>query len=115
MMLRPEFEISLKRREERGFPFRYPALAPPHPVTPPSRDKQTGAGIAHFQTVAAGFQMCGGIENKPFAAISDASRKQIFAEGYAGDSRHQRRIDDYVDLNRLLMIGIVGSPSGDAC
>jgi hypothetical protein len=33
--------------------------------------------------------MRGGVENKPFAAISDASGKQIFAKDHAGDSRHR--------------------------
>jgi hypothetical protein len=36
MMLRLEFEIGLKRRQERGFPFRYPAFPAPYPVPPAS-------------------------------------------------------------------------------
>src|SRR5580698_8403229 len=115
MMLRPEFVIRLERRDECGVPFRYPACTPPDPAAPTSVYHDIRAGIAHFQVVAAWFQMRAGLVPKTLATIADARRQQIFPECLAGNGGDRLPIHDHIHLHRLAALRIVRRPSRDAC
>src|SRR5580658_8802740 len=114
MLLRLEFVVRLQSRNERRSLFRYPSFAPPDPVAPPFGHYQIRAGIAHFQAVAAGFQMRAGVVPKSLAAVPDARRQQVFPEYFAGNCSHRHRVNDDLNRDPPGELRIVGGPSGHA-